>query len=438
MKLRKYLNADALFRQIHALFEKIPDHRSNTIKISIADALMSGFAMFSLKDPSLLAFDERRLSDATNLKLIYNIENIPCDTQMRTILDDVNPVEIESSFHDIFRKLQRGKVLEPMIFMDNSYLLSIDGTGTFSSNKIHCDSCCTKTNSKSGKITYYHQTLGAAIVHPDFKEIIPLPPEPIIKQDGADKNDSERNACKRFLGKMRKAHPFLRLIVIEDGLSSNAPHIHELEKYNMHYILGAKEGDHAFLFDYVDSAMENGLTTELQYEKDDIVHKFRFINQVPLNESNQDTLVNFVEYWQITPKKTMHFSWVTDIPVTNENIFQIMRAGRARWKIENEAFNTLKNKGYQFEHNFGHGKNNLSVVYTMLMMLAFLVDQTQQLACKLFQATWEKLKSKKNLWEQMRSLFFAYKFDSMEMIFNVLLYEFNKKHLITLEDLQPS
>ena len=140
---------------------------------------------------------------------------------------------IEPSFKNIFRKLQRGKVLEPMIFMNRCYLISIDGTGYFSSNKIHCDSCCTKTNSRTGEITYQHQMLGAAIVHPDIKEVIPLAPEPIIKQDGESKNDSERNASKRFLEKLRKTHPHLHLIVIEDGLSSNAPHIRELKKRDL-------------------------------------------------------------------------------------------------------------------------------------------------------------------------------------------------------------
>ncbi|HJH32579.1 MAG TPA: transposase [Methanosarcinaceae archaeon] len=345
---------------------------------------------------------------------------------------------MEPLFNDIFRTLQRGKVLEPMVFMNGCYLLSIDGTGYFSSNKIHCDSCCTKINSKTGVTTYQHQMLGAVIVHPDIREVIPLAPEPIIKQDGETKNDSERNASKRFLEKLRKVHPHLPLIVTEDGLSSNAPHIHELEKHQMHYILGAKKGDHAFLFDYVESAAKGGLTTEIKIKIDDIVHKFRFINQVPLNASNQDTLVNFVEYWQTTPKKTMHFSWVTDMQVSKENVFEIMRGGRARWKIENETFNTLKNQGYQFEHNFGHGYKNLSVVFAMLMMLAFLVDQVQQLACRLFQAVWGKLGSKRSLWEQMRSLFFGYKFDSMEDIFRALFYGFKRERLVILEDSPPS
>jgi hypothetical protein len=437
IKLRKNLNADALFSLVRSCFEKIKDHRSNNTKISLADALMSGFAMFSLKDPSLLAFEDR-ISEDTNLKSIYKINNVPCDTQMRTILDEVDPADIEPSFNHIFRNLQRGKVLEQMVFMNRCYLISIDGTGYFSSNKIHCDYCCTKTNSKTGEITYQHKMLGAAIVHPDIREVIPLAPEPIIKQDGESKNDSERNASKRFLERLRKKHPHLRLIVIEDGLSSNAPHIREMKKHHMHYILGAKKGDHAFLFDYVESAAKEGLTTEIEYQSDDIVHRFRFINQVPLNASNQDILVNFVEYWETKPEKTKHFSWVTDMHVTEENVFKIMRGGRARWRIENETFNTLKNQGYHFEHNYGHGMKNLSVVFAMLMMLAFLVDQTQQLACQLFQAVWGKLGSKRNLWEKMRALFYGYKFDSMEDIFKALLYGFKRKHLVILEDPPPS
>ncbi|MCG7849301.1 MAG: transposase [ANME-2 cluster archaeon] len=437
IKLRNNLNADALFSLVRSGFEEIPGHRSNNRKISLADALMSGFAMFSLKIPSLLAFEAIQSED-TNFKSIYKINNVPCDTHMRTILDEVDPADIEPLFTDVFRQLQRGKVLEQMVFMDGCYLISIGGTGYFSSNKLQCDSYSMKTNSKTGEITYQDKMLNAAIVHPDIKEVIPFAPELIIKQDKESKNDSERNASNRFLKKLRKAHPHLSLIVTEDGLSSNAPHIHELEKHQMHYILGAKKGDHAFLFDYVESAVKDGLTTEIQYENDDVVHQFRFINQVPLNESDQDLLVNFVEYWETAPKRTMHLSWITDLHVTKGNVSEIMRGGRARWRIENETFNTLKNQGYHFEHNFGHGKNNLSVVFAMLMMLAFQVDQTQQISCQLFQAVLGKLGSKKSLWEQIRALFYGYKFDSMEDIMKALLYGFKRERVVILEDSPPS
>lgn len=432
IKTRKKLSASGLIQAMRSGFEKVTDHRADNAKISLAHALMSGFAMFSLKDASLLEFDKRRAKD-NNLKSIYGIENIPSDTQLRTILDPVQPVDIRPLYKGVFRDLQRGKVLEKLVFMDGYYLLSLDGTGYFSSKQIHCASCLEKKNSKTGEITYSHQVLGGAIVHPDFKEVIPLAPEPIIKQDGETKNDCERNAAKRFLAQFRKDHPHLPVIIIEDALSANAPHIKELGKHNLRYILGVKEGDHDFLFDYVETAHQAGQTTEYERTVNGVTHRFRFINQVPLNASNQDVLVNFVEYWEVDGNKIQHFCWITDLTVTQSNVFQIMRGGRTRWKIENETFNTLKNQGYHFEHNYGHGDQNLSVVFAMLMMLAFLVDQAQQLACALFQAVLKKEGSRKSLWDHMRALFYTLEFASLEDIFRALLYGYRVERLVILD-----
>jgi hypothetical protein len=130
-------------------------------------------------------------------------------------------------FKSIFRQLQRGKALEAMTFLDGHYLLALDGTGYCSSQTIHCASCLQKVH-RNGTITYFHQMLGAAIIHPDRREVIPLMPEPIVKHDGTDKNDCERNAAKRFIAKLRQDHPHLQVIVTEDSLSSNAPHIETL------------------------------------------------------------------------------------------------------------------------------------------------------------------------------------------------------------------
>ena len=137
------------------------------------------------------------------------------------------------------------------------YLLALDGTGYFSSKQIHCDSCL-ETHHRNGTVTYSHQMLGAALIHPDKREVIPLMPEPIVKQDGTEKNDCERNAAKRFVTKFRQDHPHLKVIVTEDSLSSNAPHIETLHDHDMHYILGVKEGDHAFLFEQVAAGRASG------------------------------------------------------------------------------------------------------------------------------------------------------------------------------------
>ena len=433
LKGRKHLSADALFGMVRSGFANIPDDRLSDTDISLTDALMAAFAMFSLKSPSLLAFDKDRTEG--NLETIYGIERVPCDTHMRERLDPVSPESLRPVFKSVFGQLQRGKALEPMVFLDGHYLVALDGTGYFSSKQIHCASCLQKVH-RNGSITYYHQMFGAALIHPDFREVIPLMPEPIVKQDGTDKNDCERNAAKRFVAKLRQDHPHRKFIVTEDSLSSNAPHIETLQDHDLHYILGVKDGDHAFLFTQVPAAEHAGRVTD--YERHDraasLVHRFRFVNDVPLNESNADVRVNFIEYWEIGEDKVQHFSWVTDLRVSKRNVYRLMRGGRARWKIENETFNTLKNQGYHFEHNYGHGEQNLSVVFAMLMMLAFLVDQTHQLCCALFQAVWAKLGSKRMLWERMRALFYDYAFVSMRQLFEALLYGFKKSSPIVAID----
>src|SRR4029453_3431493 len=200
-KVRKHLCADALLRSIQDVFSHIPDHRKGDTEIPLGDALMSAFAMFSLKSPSLLAFDKVRAED--NLQSIYGMGRVPCDTSMRELLDPVEPEHVSPAFKMGFLHLQLEKP------------------------------------PRKGSPAFSHQLLGAAFIHPDKREVIPLMPEPIVKQDGSEKNDCERNAAKRFVTKFRRDHPHLKVIVTEDSLSSNAPHIETLHTHDLRYILGA-------------------------------------------------------------------------------------------------------------------------------------------------------------------------------------------------------
>jgi hypothetical protein len=433
-KVRKHLSADALLRTVRLAFAHIPEHRPPTATLPLSNVLMAGFALFALKDPSLLAFDQRRHD--SNLQNIFGISQVPCDTQLRSILDGVNPSALRPAFRAVFRQLQRGKALEPLVFYQGCYLLALDGTQYFLSEKIHCASCLQKTNSQTGQVTYYHQLLGAVLLHPDFKEVIPLAPEPIIQQDGTTKNDCERNAARRFLARFRQEHPHLPVILVEDALSSNAPHIEDLHRYGVHYLLGVKEGDHAFLFDQVRAASSAGRAPIFDRPGPGagVEYHFRYVNGVPLNASHTKLRVNFFECWEEKDGQLTHYSWVTDLVVTPANIVTLMRGGRARWKIENETFNTLKNQGYHFEHNYGHGEQHLSVVLALLMMLAFLVDQTQQLCSDLFRQVWSKLGSKRLLWERLRSLFHDFLFSTMQELYEALLYGCAKQRPVLVHD----
>ena len=282
---RKDLSADALYRRLHARFDKVPDHRAKGASISMGDALMSAFAMFSLKDPSMLVFDGRRDDPEDNFRTVYGIKNLPCDSQMREILDPVDSTHLRPMFCDIFRCLQRGKALEDFVFLDGRYLVSLDGTGYFSSSKIKCP-CCLEKHHQNGTVTYSHQMLGAAVVHPDHKEVIVLAPEPIIKADGDAKNDCERNATRRWLKLFRQEHPHLPVIVVEDGLASNAPHLRDLHEANASFIIGVKSGDHAPLFKLLHAADEAGQTQVLTLTDSNtgLLHHFRFHHNLPIND----------------------------------------------------------------------------------------------------------------------------------------------------------
>jgi hypothetical protein len=408
---RKMLGMPGMLRSIHKIFSKIPDPKifATPPNISIADHLMSGLAVFGLKCPSLLDYDKKRTDEiiAQNLRDLYLVSKPPSDTYLRERLDDVNPTFLRPCFKKIFAHFQRGKGLEEFEFMDGHVIISGDGTGHFSSGKIACCHCCKKELS-NGNATYYHQMFAACVVHPDKRNVIPLCPEPILNQDENSKNDCERNACKRFL--------------TGDGLTSNAPYIRMVEEFHLKYILGAKPGDHEFLFEQLESS-EHTVYHEIRTDNG-CYHQFRFLNGVSLNKSNPDVVVNVLEYRQTDRKgKETNFSWVTNIELTHTNVFKIMRGGRARWKIENETFNTLKNLGYNFEHNYGHGKKYLSTIFGMLMMLAFLLDQVQELCCTLYKRCRTHIGTYRELWQDMRALFKRFILGDWESFYLMLIGE---------------
>ena len=341
--LRRALSAPGLLRVVRACFDEVNDPVSGR-RFSLSDCLMSGLAVFGLKYPSLLQFDRDARTDEVvraNLRALYAIERAPCDTALRERLDEVDPRQLRGVFKRVFAQLQRGKGLEGFTCLDGHYLLSVDGTGYFSSSRVHCKNCCEKHH-KDGRVTYYHQMLGAVVVHPEQREVFPLAPEPIVKGDGATKNDCERNAAKRLLGDVRREHPHLKLIVVEDGLASNGPHIQLLKHLDMRFIVGAKPADHKALFEWVEATERVNPGAVKSHEHTDehgVHHRFRYLNAAPLNDTHFELEVNFLQYWETRPNgKKQRFSWVTDLPIDDANVMALMRGARARWRIENETF----------------------------------------------------------------------------------------------------
>jgi len=421
---KKHLSFSALRKLVSNRVIQFEDTRQESkIEYSLHDCCQSALAMMFFQDPSLNAFQQRlqEKQQLNNLKTMFNVSAIPKSTQLRTSIDNIASTEIEALFSDFFHPVQRSKQLELFEFMDNQYLIPLDGVQYFSSDKISCDGCLTKTKNKT--TSYYHQVVAAAIVCPGIKQVIPLAPEPIRNIDGRTKQDCEINAGKRIIHKIRATHPKLKIIITGDDLFSNQPFINEIKLNRMSYILVAKPTNHILLYQWFSEFHQMGETQKLKIiDLKGYVHLYEWVNDIPLNGTKDADNINYFEYTILKDNNVnFHCSWVTDILITQNNIVQLVKAGRARWKIENEAFNTLKNQGYHLEHNFGHGDKHLSYNLLLFNFLAFFMHQIFELSDRLYQKCRSKFTSRKEYWNQLRCTIRILIFPSFESLLKFII-----------------
>ena len=193
------------------------------------------------------------------------------------------------------------------------------------------------------------------MVHPEQKEVFPLDFEPILNQDGAHKNDCQLNAAKRLCRALKERYPDLKIILVEDALYANAPHIRQITECGWDDVLNVKPDSHKSLGKQFAGRRERGQVKELRLKDDQgIEHYFAWTNHLCLSDSAID--INYLLYEQTNKKgEVTRWTWITNLPLEARTVEKVMRTGRSRWKIEIETFNTLKNQGYHFEHNYGHG-----------------------------------------------------------------------------------
>lgn len=425
-QLQQKLKFDKCMKILDEGFQKIKDHRKSNTSYPLSNVLKAAFAMFSLKAPSLLNFKKQSDPEANNLRHVYLLTGeIPCDTQMRATLDPVQPSLLRKLFRALFVPLKLAGVLRDYYYWGKCVIVSMDGVEHFCSTCIHCPHCTTRQH-RNGVVSYHHAGLAAVLVHPAHSEVFPLDFEPILKADGDKKNACERNAAKRLCAALHEQYPELQILVVEDALHATAPHLRQISGYGWQYVVNVKPDAHESLFKQFAGRVARGDVQHLaQTTPDGVRQRYTWTNQLCLNDSALDVSVNFLHYEETLPDgQVTTWTWVTNLPLTKRTVERVMRAGRSRWKIENETFNTLKNQGYHFEHNYGHGVQQLATNLALLMLLAFLVDQIQQRCCQTFRRLREGLGSKTKLWETLRSAFQMLTFASMENLFRhiALLY----------------
>jgi len=370
--------------------ESFPDLRRGTnTQYSIKNIALSAFAVFFCQSPSFLAY-QRLMEQAqgkNNGRTLFGIQKLPTDNQIRNLLDPVDPKLLRSAYRATFEYLRKEGVVESFRGFANTLLIAIDGTGYFHSESIHCDKC-TVSQHRDGRTTYAHTALMSAVVKPGSAQVIALEPEFIVPQDGHEKQDCESEAAKRWIREFAARYSSLGITLLGDGLFATQPMIEIVVEEELDYIFVVKPLNHKYLYEELESRQKLGEVRELKRTQGTGRKRrrlvYRYINGVPLTGGEKSVEVNWVEITMSDDKGkvTFHTALVTSHLITEQNVEALVEAGRCRWKIENEDINTLKTKGYHFEHNFGHGKRYLSQTLLSLNILAFLFHTVLELKDK--------------------------------------------------------
>ena len=414
---------DFLIKKVREELSKIPEHRADNKHYELIDCLMGSFAMFSLKDRSLLSFRKKYAERSANLNRVYQIKSIPEDSALRSTIDGVQPSDLQKVFPEMIDELyKRGELQRRKVLNGKYYLLAGDGTQHYCSCSKSCSHCLVREH-RNGTKSYYHQMLAAVLIHPEEATVFPAACEPIVRQDGANKNDCETNAGKRLLPQIRACLPetkYAKLLLTLDALYGTGPFIKCLKDQSINYIIRIKEG---FVKLQAERLRQGGKLKERNWQKNNTIYRIEYTNGLILNGTHPDIETNYIRYteWDAqTGEIIFDAEWITDIKITQWNCFELTQCGRKRWKVENETFNTLKNQGYNFKHNYGHGKQYLTSNFALLMFLAFLVDQMSQQLDVHFQKAWKKCGSKVDLWIDIRETFDLFPVTSMEAIYRFI------------------
>ena len=367
----------------------LPDRRKGPLPVgayTMADIGLSAFSLFFMGSPSFLAH-QRRLAEGqgrSNCQTLFAISAIPSDNYIRLMLDGAPTAAFDPLF---MTAIETPEGLTPFKRLGGRILVALDGTEHHCSRKVHCARCSTRKRSDGGT-EYFHAFLGASIVAPGHQQVLPLAPEFIVPQDGAEKQDCERNAAKRWLARHGASLAHVRPVFLGDDLFACQPVAEAIQDAGGNFILTCKPSSHRTVTEYLYGA-------RLEQHREAVLKRgkrtttvYRWLSNVPLRGTVDALKVNWfcIEIFDGKAKRTYHNSFVTDLPVTADTVAELAACGRARWKIENETFNVLKCGGYNLEHNFGHGKDTLASVLVVLNLLAFAYHTIASLAVSAWRA----------------------------------------------------
>jgi hypothetical protein len=428
---KQALNLQSIMTYFRKRWSTAPDERkpSNNAKYTVADGLLAGFAVFFMQSSSFL--EHQRLlqnkKGRSNARSLFQVEEIPSDPQIRNLVDPLSSAYFQEDFWYLLDKLKEAQGLVQFRNELNTYSIALDGVSFFSSEKISCPKCL-KREDRSGVEHFYHSAITPVFVKPGQSQVLPLPPEFIVPQDGSEKQDCERVAAKRWLAQQHAHFSDHSVTYLGDDLYANQPLCQLIvEIYRQFFIFVCKPESHPGLYEAIAFLDKNNGVERMTHRhwngKHGEIWQYRFTNQVPLRNGSDALQVNWLELIitkEGTDESVYQNSFVTNHTITTTNVIHLAQIGRTRWKIENENNNTLKTKGYHLEHNFGHGHQDLANGLVSLNILAFLIHTIQELLEPAYQRLRRALGARKTFFSDLRALTRYMVFDSWDDLFSFM------------------
>lgn len=423
---------DHLIERLRCVAAGLPDRRTgDNTQYTMADIALAAFSVFFTQCPSFLSYQLGRAQarGRNNARSLFQVEQIPSDNHIRQTLDPVAPHHLFSLFDDLHQAFEQTGVLEQMRAVERTRLIALDATWYFSSqSKNVCCPNCSCLQHADGKTTHFHSAITPVIVSPGHHHVVPLRPEFIMPQDGQVKQDCESNAAKRWLAAHAAQYGTGNDTLLGDDLYAHQPFCRQVLLHGFHFLFTCKPASHATLHQWVEG-LEPG--PQVQTLKQRVKgksnrwehHRYRWAKGVPLTDSDDALKVNWCELTITDSEKTVLYrnSFITDWEIGADNVAGLVAAGRARWKIENESNNVLKNRGYHLEHNFGHGKKHLSSLLVTMNLLAFGWHTLLELADGSYRLIRATLGPRRRFFQHLEALTSYLHFENWERLMDFML-----------------
>ncbi len=416
---------DGIVNFFREALESLPDKRTGkNTRYEMLDAGLSAFSVFFTQNPSFLSY-QRTMAETkgrSNAQSLFGVHQIPSDNHIRDLLDEVKPEEVCPVFTKILQELEASQQMTRFRSFAGNLLMAMDGTEYFRSSQIHCPHCSSR-KLRNGTTEYFHAVVTPVIVCPTMSQVLPLAPEFVQPQDGHDKQDCENEAAKRWLLQHGQEYQKLQVTVLGDDLYCHQPLCEILLQQSFNFILVCRPESHKVLYEHLEGMPLPRLIRQRWTGKLIETYTYRYLNQVPLRDGDDALLVNWCELTVSRPDGKVIYknAFATNHLITEQNLEDIVVAGRTRWKVENENNNTLKTKGYNLEHNFGHGKKYLSSFLATLNILSLLFHTLLELLDDKYLLIRAHLPTRKTFFDDLRALTRYLCFDSWDHLLSFML-----------------